>query len=161
MLTRRTPAQGLHGRRRLDPAWPLFVLRRLPCGEDAEGQPAFLVPGATFDPASVSKVRLGTLFRARFIAHEPPRVMRGQAPAVVEPAPVVEPEPAPVPPPAPPPAVVEAPIPPVAMPGLPPVLEQPPAVVAAPALLAPAPRPVAPVAPAPRPFPGTGSRRGR
>lgn len=164
-LVHRAIPRGRYGRARLDPSAPLFVLRRIPAGVDDAGRPIALEPGAPFDAGSVTKARLGTLFRSRFIGHEQPRALRqvaSNAPPAPPPAPVVVPPVPVVEPPPPPPPVLEQP--PSPAPPIAPVAATVSPVVAVasrdPVAADPVPPPTAAKPLAPRPFPGYGKRRG-
>ena len=75
----------LHRRgRSLDAGRVLYVTRRVPLGPDAKGEMQYLTPGVVFDASKVSPLRLQTLFRSRFIGHEPPAFV---APAPTGPKP--------------------------------------------------------------------------
>lgn len=75
-LARRPVVQSRFARRNLDPALPLYVLRRIPAGADAAGAPIVLLPGARLDTAAIDSRRLGFMYRNRMIGHELPRGLR-------------------------------------------------------------------------------------
>ena len=99
-IARRPVVQSRYARRNLDPALPLYVLRRIPAGTDATGAPIALAPGDLLDASKIDSRRLGFMYRNRLIGHELPRgfVRREAAPVEVEYPPAIAPaKPAPKP----------------------------------------------------------------
>lgn len=93
-LARRPVVQSRYARRNLDPALPLYVLRRIPAGTDAAGEPIVLMPGDRLDVSKLDARRLGFMYRNRMIGHELPRGLQAAPPVAMK---DVEPEQAPAP----------------------------------------------------------------
>ncbi len=75
-MIRRRIVSSRFARRNLDPAAPLFALRRISAGQDEAGRAIVILPGQPFKSEGVDLRRLGFMYRNRWIGHDLPAALR-------------------------------------------------------------------------------------